>query len=51
MSEQYCRWDQDLKIVSLRFSNVMTLKDYESFESWQEDPHARVFNVFGYIDA
>lgn len=51
MGEQYCRWDQELKVVSLRFSNVMTLRDYDDFEGWQDDAGKRVFNVWGYIDA
>lgn len=51
MGEQYCRWDQELKVISLRFSNVMTLRDYDDFEGWQDDAAKRVFNVWGYIDA
>lgn len=51
MAEQYCRWDPTLKIISLRFSNVMLPEEYKTFESWQEDPKIRLFNVWGYIDA
>ena len=28
MAEQFCRWDPELKIVGLRFSNVMEPEDY-----------------------
>jgi nucleoside-diphosphate-sugar epimerase len=46
MAEQYVRWDPTLKIISLRFSNVMieASGEYESFESWQDDPKARYWN-------
>ncbi|CCM06517.1 uncharacterized protein FIBRA_08789 [Fibroporia radiculosa] len=51
MSEEYTRWDPSTKIVSLRFSNVMAPDDYAAFETWQDDPKIRKWNVFGYIDA
>lgn len=41
LAEQYVRWDPTLKIVSLRFSNVMTPIDYADFEAWQDDPSKR----------
>src|SRR3954453_10122677 len=31
MAEQFCRWDPELKILGLRFSNVMEPDDYEAF--------------------
>jgi len=49
MAEQYTRWDPELKIVSLRFSNVMLPHEYAAFESWQKDPKARYWNCWGYI--
>jgi len=51
MAEQYCRWDPKLKIISLRFSNVMLTSEYKTFAAWQDDPQLRRFNHFGYIDA
>ncbi|OQO05907.1 hypothetical protein B0A48_10003 [Cryoendolithus antarcticus] len=51
IAEQYTRWDPTLKIISLRFSNVMLPQEYESFESWQDDPKKRYWNCWGYIDA
>jgi nucleoside-diphosphate-sugar epimerase len=51
-AEQYCRWDPSLKVVSLRFSNVMEVKDYETrfrTKTFQEDEVARRWNAFGYI--
>jgi len=51
MAEQYARWDPDVKIMSLRFSNVMLPQEYATFEGWQNDPKARYWNCWGYIDA
>lgn len=51
VAEQYVRWDPSLKIVSLRFSNVMIPADYADFEGWQDDPFKRSWNMWGYIDA
>lgn len=51
IAEQYTRWDPEAKIVSLRFSNIMTPADYDNFESWQDDPAKRSWNAWGYIDA
>ncbi|KAK2599243.1 hypothetical protein N8I77_011013 [Diaporthe amygdali] len=51
LAEQYVRWDPELKIVSLRFSNVMSPVDYADFEEWQDDPAKRSWNAWGYIDA
>lgn len=51
MAEQFCRWDPTMKIIGLRFSNVMEPHDYERFASWQADPARRRWNLWGYIDA
>ena len=51
MAEQFCRWDPNLKIIGLRLSNVMDESDYPRFETWQDDPQARKWNLWGYIDA
>lgn len=51
LAEQLARWTPDLKIVGLRFSNVMDVDDYAEFPRWQGDPHARKWNLWGYIDA
>ncbi|MGH2908271.1 MAG: NAD-dependent epimerase/dehydratase family protein, partial [Solirubrobacteraceae bacterium] len=39
-----------MPIIGLRFSNVMVREDYTRFESWQDDPHARKWNLWGYVD-
>ena len=50
MAKQYCRWDPELKILGLRFSNIMELKDYVAFRDFQGDPMLRKWNLWGYID-
>jgi nucleoside-diphosphate-sugar epimerase len=51
LAEQYARWDPATKIVGLRFSNVQVPDDYRNFESYQDDPAKRHFNLWTYIDA
>jgi nucleoside-diphosphate-sugar epimerase len=50
MARQFCRWDPQLKMIGLRFSNVMAPSDYASFEDFQQDPLLRKWNLWGYID-
>jgi nucleoside-diphosphate-sugar epimerase len=51
MAAQYCRWDPELKMVGLRFSNVMSVEDYKAFPSFDADARLRKWNLWGYIDA
>jgi nucleoside-diphosphate-sugar epimerase len=51
MAAQFCRWDPELRIVGLRFSNVMNPEDYAAFPGFNADPRARKWNLWGYIDA
>jgi nucleoside-diphosphate-sugar epimerase len=51
MAEQFCRWDPELKIVGLRFSNVMDPEDYERFPGFDADARSRHWNLWTYIDA
>ena len=51
MAKQFCRWDSALKIIGLRFSNIMEPADYARFADFQDDPHLRKWNLWGYIDA
>jgi nucleoside-diphosphate-sugar epimerase len=51
MAKQYCRWDPELKIVGLRFSNVMEPADYANFPGYDSDPKLRRWNLWGYIDS
>ena len=51
MAAQFCRWDPQLKMIGLRFSNVMEPADYAAFPGYDADPRARSWNLWGYIDA
>ena len=51
MAHHFCRWDAGLKMVGLRFSNVMDPEDYAQFPGFDADPHLRKWNLWGYIDA
>jgi nucleoside-diphosphate-sugar epimerase len=51
MAEQFCRWDPAMKIIGLRFSNVMEPSDYARFPAFEENPRGRRWNLWGYIDA
>jgi len=51
MAAQFCRWDPDLRMVGLRFSNVMYPEDYKAFPSFDSEPRKRKWNLWAYIDA
>jgi UDP-glucose 4-epimerase len=44
------RWNPDVSITALRFSNVMVPEDYAAFP-YDGDPRERKWNLWGYIDA
>ena len=44
------RWDPELSITALRFSNVMDPDDYAAFPSFDADATLRKWNLWGYID-
>jgi UDP-glucose 4-epimerase len=50
LGRKLCRLDAELSITGLRFSNVMAPDDYAEFDSWQDDPAVRRWNLWGYID-
>ena len=50
MAGQFCRWDPQLKMIGLRFSNVMAPADYAEFPSFDADPSLRKWNLWSYID-
>ncbi|RBM21938.1 NAD(P)-dependent oxidoreductase [Streptomyces sp. PT12] len=51
LADQLCRWDPELKMVGLRFSNVMEVADYAAFPAFDADPRLRRWNLWSYIDA
>lgn len=50
MAAEFTRWDPELSIVGLRFSNVMDVEDYGQFPSFDSDATLRKWNLWGYID-
>ncbi|MGM9472725.1 NAD-dependent epimerase/dehydratase family protein [Pseudarthrobacter sp. YS3] len=50
MAVEFTRWDPELSITGLRFSNVMDPADYEAFPAFDADPSLRKWNLWGYID-
>ncbi|MDQ0210304.1 NAD-dependent epimerase/dehydratase family protein [Arthrobacter bambusae] len=50
MAIELTRWDPELSIVGLRFSNVMDVEDYERFPSFDAEARLRKWNLWGYID-
>jgi nucleoside-diphosphate-sugar epimerase len=51
LAEQFCRWDAGLKILGLRFSNVMEPEEYSAFPGFDSDARLRKWNLWAYIDA
>jgi nucleoside-diphosphate-sugar epimerase len=50
MAIQLVRWDSELSITALRFSNVMDPGDYAAFPGFDSAPLNRKWNLWGYID-
>jgi len=50
MAIELVRWDPKLKIIALRFSNVMDPEDYAEFPLYDADATLRKWNLWGYID-
>jgi len=49
LAQKLVRWDPELSITALRFSNVMVPSDYPGFADFT--PENRSWNLWGYIDA
>lgn len=50
MAIELVRWDPALKIIGLRFSNVMDPEDYAAFPVFDLEAAARKWNLWSYID-
>jgi nucleoside-diphosphate-sugar epimerase len=50
LATKLVRWDPELSITGLRFSNVLDSTDYENQSEWEADPRLRIWNLWGYID-
>lgn len=51
LARKLVRWDPELSITALRFSNVMAPEDYAMIADLADDPDSRRWNLWGYIDA
>ncbi len=51
LAQKLVRWDPELSITALRFSNVMVPDDYAAFPGYDADATLRSWNLWGYIDA
>ena len=51
MARQFCYQTPAMKLIGLRFSNVMEPADYAKFPAYDTDPEVRKWNMWGYIDA
>jgi nucleoside-diphosphate-sugar epimerase len=49
MADQFTR-RSGIPFVGLRISNIMEPPDYARFPTWQDDPPARKWNLWGYVD-
>lgn len=49
MADHFARW-HGMSIQSFRISNIITDEMYSMFPGWQDDPLARKWNLWGYID-
>jgi nucleoside-diphosphate-sugar epimerase len=49
IAAHFAQW-AEVPFVALRFSNIMSPKDYEEFPSFWPDPELRKWNLWGYID-
>jgi nucleoside-diphosphate-sugar epimerase len=50
LAAKLVRWDPELSISGLRFSNVLNETDYVNQPTWDTDPKLRRWNLWGYID-
>ncbi|QKG58665.1 NAD(P)-dependent oxidoreductase [Hymenobacter sp. BRD128] len=51
MARQFVLQTPAMKLVGLRFSNVMEPQDYAKFPAYDDDPEERKWNMWAYIDA
>jgi nucleoside-diphosphate-sugar epimerase len=49
MARQFSRWSE-ITFVGLRFSNVLVREEYERFPEYWDDPAARKWNLWSYVD-
>jgi nucleoside-diphosphate-sugar epimerase len=50
-ADALCRWNPEMTILSLRFSNVFSAEDYQQLPAIQSKPAWRKMNLWSYVDA
>jgi nucleoside-diphosphate-sugar epimerase len=50
LAKEFVRWDPELSISALRFSNVISPEEYAGFPAFDADPALRKWNLWTYID-
>ncbi len=50
LAKELVRWDPNLSISALRFSNVISPEEYAGFPAFDADPALRKWNLWTYID-
>ncbi|MBV6756162.1 NAD-dependent epimerase/dehydratase family protein [Rhodococcus opacus] len=51
MAAELARWNPDLSLTALRFSNVLDESDYDRFPEYDADATLRRWNLWAYIDS
>jgi nucleoside-diphosphate-sugar epimerase len=51
IATHFCRWEPELKMIGLRFSNVIDPAEYADFPAFDEDSNRRKWNLWSYVDA
>ncbi len=51
MAQQFSRWHPEIPFLGLRFSYIIEPGDYAGFPAFQDDPLARKWNLWSYVDA
>jgi nucleoside-diphosphate-sugar epimerase len=51
MARQMHRWNPHTAFLGLRISNLIDPSEYPMFESWQDDPLFRQWNLWSYVDS
>lgn len=51
MARHFARWNPEIPIIGLRYSNIMEPEEYAAFPAFSDDPKERMWNLWGYVDA
>lgn len=51
MARQMHRWNPGTSFVGLRISNIIEAHEVPMFDTWQDDPRIRRWNLWSYVDS